>query len=189
MESIENRILTIIKAHPEGIKAREISGLIPGTTRKDINHVLYGSLKNKCRYDAKNKWYLNDLSTSMPESDTEPTINSFKPLIDFANSKEIVHCPLCGAPMKLRTAQRGQNRGNEFWGCTRYPTCKGTRPVESQSNNKPSAKEENEGKSSSANVNRKSTIHRDCRNCLLHINDECDGVNEAKYCPAFESGR
>ena len=34
-------------------------------------------------------------------------------------------CPLCGAPMKLRHSSRG-----DFWGCTAYPTCRGTRPVD-----------------------------------------------------------
>ena len=33
-------------------------------------------------------------------------------------------CPLCSAPMKLRHGSRG-----DFWGCTAYPTCRGTRPV------------------------------------------------------------
>ena len=35
--------------------------------------------------------------------------------------EEAPMCPLCGAPMKLR-------RG-DFWGCTAYPPCRGTRPV------------------------------------------------------------
>ena len=29
--------------------------------------------------------------------------------------------------MVLRTAHRGSNAGNQFWGCTRYPNCRGTR--------------------------------------------------------------
>ncbi|ANK91545.1 MULTISPECIES: topoisomerase DNA-binding C4 zinc finger domain-containing protein [unclassified Rhizobium] len=37
-------------------------------------------------------------------------------------------CPNCGAAMRLRTARRGYRRGNKFWGCTRYPACRGTRP-------------------------------------------------------------
>jgi len=36
-----------------------------------------------------------------------------------------VRCPVCGSPMTLRTARFGPNAGNEFWGCTRYPNCKG----------------------------------------------------------------
>jgi restriction system protein len=36
-------------------------------------------------------------------------------------------CPKCNAPMTLRTARRGANAGNSFYGCTRYPDCKGIR--------------------------------------------------------------
>lgn len=39
-------------------------------------------------------------------------------------------CPLCGAPMVLRKAKRGKRKGEAFWGCSRYPGCNGTRPVE-----------------------------------------------------------
>jgi restriction system protein len=37
-------------------------------------------------------------------------------------------CPLCQAAMTRRTARRGANAGNSFWGCSTYPTCKGTQP-------------------------------------------------------------
>ncbi|WP_421252382.1 NERD domain-containing protein [Aeromonas sp. 600724] len=33
-------------------------------------------------------------------------------------------CPRCGNPMVLRTAKRGDNRGNQFWGCSGYPKCR-----------------------------------------------------------------
>ena len=36
-------------------------------------------------------------------------------------------CPSCGKPMVLRTSKRGTNAGTQFWGCTTYPTCQGTR--------------------------------------------------------------
>lgn len=38
-------------------------------------------------------------------------------------------CPLCSKPMVRRTARRGPNAGDEFWGCTGYPACRGTRPI------------------------------------------------------------
>jgi len=37
-------------------------------------------------------------------------------------------CPSCSKPMVRRTAKRGANAGGEFWGCTGYPVCRGTRP-------------------------------------------------------------
>lgn len=34
-------------------------------------------------------------------------------------------CPKCGAEMVLRTAQKGGKVGNQFWGCSKFPKCKG----------------------------------------------------------------
>ena len=39
-------------------------------------------------------------------------------------------CPQCGKPMTQRTARQGKYAGSRFWGCTGYPECKGTRPLE-----------------------------------------------------------
>lgn len=39
-------------------------------------------------------------------------------------------CPQCGKPMALRTARQGRNAGSQFWGCSAYPACKGTRPLD-----------------------------------------------------------
>lgn len=38
-------------------------------------------------------------------------------------------CPACGAAMKVRVAKKGTNAGSEFWGCSTYPACRGTRAV------------------------------------------------------------
>lgn len=35
------------------------------------------------------------------------------------------HCPKCNVAMTKRTARRGANAGNIFWGCTEYPRCRG----------------------------------------------------------------
>ncbi|MFU6993186.1 restriction endonuclease [Pseudomonas paraeruginosa] len=34
-------------------------------------------------------------------------------------------CPVCNERMIIRTAKRGSNIGAEFWGCTRFPICRG----------------------------------------------------------------
>jgi len=39
-------------------------------------------------------------------------------------------CLECGKPMTRRKARSGKNVGGEFWGCTGYPECTGTREVE-----------------------------------------------------------
>lgn len=35
-------------------------------------------------------------------------------------------CPKCSKAMVRRTAKKGANSGNEFWGCSDYPRCRGT---------------------------------------------------------------
>jgi four helix bundle suffix protein len=39
-------------------------------------------------------------------------------------------CPLCGRPMVVRTARKGRRPGSQFWGCSGYPGCKGTRELQ-----------------------------------------------------------
>jgi len=41
-------------------------------------------------------------------------------------------CPLCGAPMVLRTARSGAHAGRQFWGCSRFAHegCRGTREAQ-----------------------------------------------------------
>jgi restriction system protein len=36
-----------------------------------------------------------------------------------------VSCPKCGSEMVRRLAKRGAYAGKEFWGCSRYPECRG----------------------------------------------------------------
>ncbi|MCL6269180.1 topoisomerase DNA-binding C4 zinc finger domain-containing protein [Sansalvadorimonas sp. 2012CJ34-2] len=39
-------------------------------------------------------------------------------------------CPRCASIMVRQTARQGENAGNQFWGCTRYPMCRGIRPIQ-----------------------------------------------------------
>ena len=49
---------------------------------------------------------------------------------DQSNPTDLIpNCPQCGKAMALRTAKQGQNAGQQFWGCTGYPDCKGTAEV------------------------------------------------------------
>lgn len=36
-------------------------------------------------------------------------------------------CPICSSPMVKRIASKGERAGKAFWGCSKYPACKGTR--------------------------------------------------------------
>lgn len=38
-------------------------------------------------------------------------------------------CPRCGSEMVLRRARRGQSAGTDFWGCSKFPSCKATQAM------------------------------------------------------------
>ena len=44
--------------------------------------------------------------------------------------ESLPRCPKCGSEMVLRTAKRGDNQGGKFWGCSRYPECRGVINIE-----------------------------------------------------------
>ena len=52
-----------------------------------------------------------------------------RPVVAQPPATEAPSCPHCAKPMARRTARRGVNAGAEFWGCTGYPACRGTRPI------------------------------------------------------------
>lgn len=49
-----------------------------------------------------------------------------------AEQEQSTACPECGKPMTRRKAKTGQRAGQAFWGCTGYPDCKATRPVDTE---------------------------------------------------------
>lgn len=41
------------------------------------------------------------------------------------NEIQVPTCPKCGSEMKLRIAKKGKYAGQEFWGCSKFPDCRG----------------------------------------------------------------
>lgn len=54
-----------------------------------------------------------------------PVRNPEPPAQIAAAVSESPRCPKCGSEMILRTVRSGANAGNQFWGCSRYPDCRG----------------------------------------------------------------
>ncbi len=56
-----------------------------------------------------------------------PAVSAPEPAAQAAPVAESPMCPKCGSPMILRIAHMGANAGNQFWGCSKYPKCRGVR--------------------------------------------------------------
>lgn len=58
------------------------------------------------------------------EKSTSKVIETFKEETVSKNVKMTEKiCPKCGKPLVLRTAKKGENAGNQFWGCSGFPKC------------------------------------------------------------------
>jgi DNA-binding helix-hairpin-helix protein with protein kinase domain len=72
---------------------------------------------------------LNFLGLPIPNVRVPPPATTAPPIPRTSTSARHPHrCPRCGSPMVLRTARRGSGRGRQFFGCQRFPLCRGTRP-------------------------------------------------------------
>lgn len=64
------------------------------------------------------------------------TQSSASSLSSVSSSPSTPLCPLCSSPMKCRTARIGANAGKSFWGCSKYPECRGTREITTENKNR-----------------------------------------------------
>ena len=55
-----------------------------------------------------------------------PASNVFENMAANKVKQSIPHCPTCAALMVKRTARKGVSAGKQFWGCSKFPKCKGT---------------------------------------------------------------
>ena len=59
----------------------------------------------------------------------EEPVKQEQPVKEEEPAKEEQHdliCPRCGSPLVLRTAKKGENAGNQFYGCSAFPKCRYT---------------------------------------------------------------
>lgn len=60
-----------------------------------------------------------------PAPRTERAVSTVAPARNEAQTAPA--CPACSATMMLRTAKKGSAAGQQFWGCSNYPRCRGIR--------------------------------------------------------------
>lgn len=82
-------------------------------------------------------WYYDSgKGKKIPKIEEQPQSINENPLPKPKKKRSISNkCPKCKSEMVLRTAQQGRNAGGKFWGCSKYPRCKGTRHYSSELEN------------------------------------------------------
>ena len=100
-ESIKNRIVITT-----GIFTAEALEFVSGKSLMLINGVDLSQMVNVLAS--------SDQEELMDEIEEEEEMPELEPL-----------CPICSQKMIKRTARKGKNAGNTFWGCSQFPNCRG----------------------------------------------------------------
>ena len=74
------------------------------------------------------QWFSSDRKPPTPHDETKqqrPTES--RTAVETTPKPDALHCPTCGDKLVLR---HNRTTGEAFFGCSRYPLCKGTRPYD-----------------------------------------------------------
>ena len=93
------------------------------STKKEMMSIAQGildmNIESRKDYAAKYEELVkeNELSNS---ADSKNEISDSKQSV----SDDKLICPKCGSKLVLRTANKGENAGKQFYGCSNFPKCR-----------------------------------------------------------------
>jgi len=114
-----------------GVKVvREMYGVMHHESAQGVKVVTCG------RFSVEAKEFAVDKPIDLVDGATLlAMLNGSQPVVDLSipaepkRSAGDVTCPRCGKRMVLRTAKRGSNAGDSYYGCSEYPRCRGIVPI------------------------------------------------------------
>lgn len=126
------------KAYKVGVQpVRELYGVMASTGAVGGFFVTSGEFSEEAQKFAQNsniqlmdgRQLRSMIGSNAPQKFDKVASSIFPVLPAPTISNAAANCPVCGSDMVRRRARKGNNAGNEFWGCTRYPSCRGIRDV------------------------------------------------------------
>lgn len=94
------------------------------------------SLKSDVKSSKKEMLELGEKILAMNIETRKDYIKKYEDLVSEIKSNETINesdnlvCPKCGSKLVLRTAKKGENSGNQFYGCSAFPKCRFIKNVE-----------------------------------------------------------
>lgn len=117
--------------------------------RSQVNHVLYGSLSSRVISSEGHRWALHGSPAALgavaqkgASTREAPSMTGASTVLsrgrpETPDDSSAPTCPDCGSVMRKRTAHKGKGAGNQFWGCSAYPECKGTLSLGDEEDTRP----------------------------------------------------
>lgn len=116
--TVESSDVKVIKRDRTYAAVRDIWDKSPDLVSEEMIDELYASLMTLTNVDeAVKAEHVENINQKYKkeEKKQEPVIQE--------EQQEMV-CPKCGSALVLRTAKRGENAGNQFYGCSNFPKCR-----------------------------------------------------------------
>ncbi len=102
---------------------------MPVNVTRGVGYIRYiKSFREPVLPDSEVHQVVAQIQSGRLEPSRETNRKHVQQLKSRSNPQSERKCPDCGSDMVLRMAKRGPNAGNQFWGCSAYPKCKGTNP-------------------------------------------------------------
>jgi len=123
------------KAYKVGVKTvREMFGLFNSERANEVHIITSGEFTDEAKDFARSKpikLINGPMLVQLVERAQVATISKNSPIDESPHTyaEQKVICPICGSNMVLRKATRGVNAGKNFWGCEKFPSCRGIRNI------------------------------------------------------------
>lgn len=88
------------------------------------------AVEREIRRQAKTKSNVTSIKEARRRQVSNVEQKSTAQVPSVESSAKVPQCPKCGGQMIRRVARRGANAGKAFWGCSKFPKCRGTLPLE-----------------------------------------------------------
>ncbi len=99
-----------------------------------VNEVFEATGLPLVRYKVQFTYHTGELAATLAPYLAPSSGPAVQPPLDLnattSQGVESPLCPKCGIPMVLRTAARGDHRGESFYGCRNYPDCRAMLPYQ-----------------------------------------------------------
>ena len=132
--TVESDDIRVIKRDLTYATVRDIWDKNPDTVSDDKIEELYIKLKELTNVDKATKAaHIESIKKKYitANDQVKDTNERDHPENDMmSNLDQEMICPKCGSKLVLRTAQKGENAGNQFYGCSSFPKCRYIRDVE-----------------------------------------------------------
>ena len=120
--------------------------IIVFSNRSELKNITYDASKVTILKSNQLRHFMRDIQTNysdvLPEYDVDNIANNLAQYVGADDSVKRAHlesirrkaeepeiCPWCGSKLVIRTAKKGPNEGNHFYGCSQYPKCRYIRNI------------------------------------------------------------